>query len=248
MYKGKKTYFYNGRERLFDVENIECLVYDWEERDTWEVVIVLPGVEEIPKYTFNECDKIETVIMSDSVRRIEECAFYNCKSLSYVKLSRNLEFIAFIAFIFCESLTSIFIPPSCRHIGERAFAFCEKMIIFVVPQNTQLDRNVVQHCTALVKASPFEEDATNGFYSNYEVHPCVNGDTDEYALHRACSSYYPTTEIIYEIVKRQGLKAFQKQNMLGITPLQYLVTNPYADINQSTIIKRYVLEMMGEIA
>ena len=55
----------------------------------------------------------------------------------------------------------------------------------------------------------------------------INNDTEEYALHRARSSYYPTTEIIYEIVKKQGLKAFQKQNKLGITPLQYLVRIHY---------------------
>ena len=48
MYKGRKTYFYNGEEELYDAETQDFLIYDQEERETWEVIIVLPGVEEIP--------------------------------------------------------------------------------------------------------------------------------------------------------------------------------------------------------
>ena len=50
MYKGKKTYFYNG-EKLRD-DDYDSLIYSWEERLTWEVIIVLPGVEVIPKYIY----------------------------------------------------------------------------------------------------------------------------------------------------------------------------------------------------
>ena len=75
----------------------------------------------------------------------------------------------------------------------------------------------------------------------------INGDDEQFALHRACSSYYPMTQVIYEIVKRQGLIAFKKKNLIGITPLEYLEANPFAeDIDQIDIMKRYVLEMMGE--
>jgi hypothetical protein len=48
-------------------------------------------------------------------------------------------------------------------------------------------------------------------------------------------------------VKRQGLKSFKRKNQIGITPLQYLEENPFSeDIKQSSVMRRYVLEMMGE--
>jgi hypothetical protein len=53
-------------------------------------------------------------------------------------------------------------------------------------------------------------------------------------------------EIVYGIVKRKGLQAFHLQNAIGITPLQYLEANPFAEIDQKRIIAQYILEMMGE--
>ena len=100
MYKGKKTLFYNG-EKVFDVENREYLIYDEEEQESWEVLIVLPGVEVIPAENFSSCEKLETVIMSDTVRRIERSAFYYCHDLFFVRLSRNLEYIGVHAFQEC---------------------------------------------------------------------------------------------------------------------------------------------------
>ena len=54
MYKGKKTLFYNG-EKLMDEYEGHPLIYDREEMKSWEVIIVLPGVEMIPEYTFAGC-------------------------------------------------------------------------------------------------------------------------------------------------------------------------------------------------
>ena len=115
MYKGKKTLFYNG-EKLYDEENREWLIYSKEERDSWEVIIVLPGVEIIRDENFSWCVNVKTVIMSEDVKRIEYGAFSSCRSLVFVKLSRNLEYIGELAFIYCLSLTSIFIPPSCTEM------------------------------------------------------------------------------------------------------------------------------------
>lgn len=36
-------------------------------------------------------------------------------------------------------------------------------------------------------------------------------------------------------------------NDIGITPSEYLAANPYFDIDEGKLVKRYVLEMMGEI-
>lgn len=51
---------------LADVVQLACgpLIYNEEEKFSWEVVIVLPGVEVIPKWTFLRCEKLETVIIA----------------------------------------------------------------------------------------------------------------------------------------------------------------------------------------
>ncbi|GFH50289.1 hypothetical protein CTEN210_06765 [Chaetoceros tenuissimus] len=241
MYQGKKTLFYNGEE-LYDDDNGEYLVYSEEEQKSWEVIIVLPGVRVIHVKTFSTLSKIETVIMADdSVETIEEMAFDRCRSLKIVKFSRNLEFIGMGAFWSCRSLISIFIPPSCREIGNQVFQYCEKLIIFHVPRHTMMGVKAIRE-TALFDASPFEVDV--------RVHEWVKGinDDDKYELHRACSSFNPLMDIIYGIVKRKGLASFKKQNEVGMTPFDYLDTNPFADIDidQRALMKRYVLEMMGE--
>ena len=250
MYKGKKTLFYNGEilvENRDDVDNY--LIHNHEERQTWEVIIILPGVEVIPYLTFMECGKIETVIMADTVIRIEAYAFFCCKRLVFVRLSRNLELIREIAFNCCESLTSIFIPPSCRDVGFEAFQDT-KLIIFNVPQHTQLDENVFAR-TALIKASTFMlHDESGQFYNTDEANQWVKdmNQGEEFELHRACSSVNPLIEIIYGIVRRKGLHSFKEKNEIGMTPSDYLEANPFVEneLIERVIMKRYVLEMMGE--
>ena len=246
MYRGKMTLFYNG-EKLSDVEDDDFFIYDYEEKQSWEVIIVLPGVEVIPEHTFCNFHNVEAVIMNDSVKVIHDDAFNNCKSLSYVRLSRNLEYIGAWAFN-RTSLYSIFIPPSCREIGNWAFQGCEKLIILQVSQQTELGQNVIRR-TALIDKSPFTS-TINGSYENTDEvnHWIKNRHQDnEFSLHRACSSYDPLNEVIYDIVRRQGLKAFKKIDSFGVTPSQYLSENPIADIEEKKIIKRYILDMMGEV-
>ena len=251
MYKDKMTLFYNG-EKLWEEEgndgHQEFLIYDKRERQTWEVIIILPGVEVIPWCTFHDCKNVETVIMSDTVKRIEYKAFSCCSSLKFVKLSRNLEYIGIMAFNWCESLTSIFVPPSCREIGYFAFASCEKLIIVSVFENTRIGDNVFAW-TKLFRVSPFEEVDRFGRYNNHDqVNEWVRdiNTNQEYALHRACCSFNPLLDTIYQIVRRNGLQAFQVQNGIGITPSQYLDANLFAEVDEKKIIIRYILEMMGE--
>ena len=162
-----------------------------------------------------------------------------------MKLSRNLEYIGEYAFYRC-SLTSIFIPPSCREIGNYAFQYCHKLIIFHVPHHTLIGIKAILD-TALFEASPFE---VNANYNYEEVNEWVKeiNEDDEYELHRACSSFNPLIEIIYGIVKRKGLRTLHKKNELGLSPFDYLEANPFTDIqiDQRELMKRYVLEMMGE--
>ncbi|GFH61802.1 hypothetical protein CTEN210_18278 [Chaetoceros tenuissimus] len=251
MYKGKKTLFYNG-EILREGDGTNPLIYNREERLSWKVIIVLPGVRVIPDWTFWSCKNVEKVIMSDTVRRIEWGAFSTCISLEFVKLSQTLEFIGVNSFQSCVSLTSIFIPPSCREICNWAFNWCSEFIIFHVPQHTLIGRNVFElgkdviRRTKLFEASPFY--GHDNDYNAEEVNTWIKNINmnEEYELHRACSSFNPIEDIVYGIVRRKGLSSFQAPNALGITPAQYLAANPYADIDQHKLIKRYIAEMMGE--
>ncbi|GFH61967.1 hypothetical protein CTEN210_18443 [Chaetoceros tenuissimus] len=249
MYNGLRTLFYNG-EILRDVAAREFLIYDYAERLKWEVIIILPGVEVIPDWTLSHCIVAKVVIMADTVRRVEHHAFHHCPELVFIRLSRNLEYIGLVAFARCESLTSIFIPQSCVEIDFEAFWKCKRLITFSVPQHTRLGRSVI-HETALKNVSPFKED---GQFPSRERNDALNtwlrnGNINigqEYSLHRAFSSFNPLPEIIVQVLKRQGLKALRTKNSIGITPFQYLESNPFAEVDQKNIVNRYILEMMGE--
>ncbi|GFH56409.1 leucine-rich repeat domain-containing protein [Chaetoceros tenuissimus] len=237
-YKGKKTLFYNGEE-LWDDENDEYLIYSKEERQTWEVIIVLPGVEVIPARTLNSCTKVKSIIMSDTVKRIEGGAISLCTSLVFVKLSRNLEFIGEAVFLGCHSLPYIFIPSSCREIGGWTFQMCTKLIILVVPRHTTLGHNLIGLTTTLSEICKTKNnEEINEWIRNRHV-------DDQFALHRVCSSDNPLMEEIYEIVKQQGLAAWKKPDSIGMTPSKYLAENPFTEIKEEEIIRRYINKMMG---
>ncbi|GFH56952.1 hypothetical protein CTEN210_13428 [Chaetoceros tenuissimus] len=248
MYKGKRTFFYNGEKLL--KENEGPLIYNYKERDSWEVMIVLPGVEVIHYHTFDACENIKTVIMADTVKRIEEGAFEGCYSLEFVKLSRNLEYIGDMAFHWCKSLTSIFIPPSCREIGSGAFCGCHQLLIIGMSLHTELGEFVFQN-TAVLKNSSISIDK-DGFYEGNDDERVIRwvksiNDEDVYALHHACSSINPLGDIIHDLVKQQGIKAMRIPNAIGVTPSQYLEANTFADISEKDIINRYILDSMGEV-
>ncbi|GFH47140.1 hypothetical protein CTEN210_03615 [Chaetoceros tenuissimus] len=249
MYNGMKTLFWNGVS-LYDEDTRQWLIYDCQERRSWQVIIVLPGVEVIPKLSFYSCTIIKTVIMPDSgVKRIEDNAFGYCICLVFIKLSRALEYIGEWAFRDCDSLTSIFIPPSCREIANYVFDGCEELIILSISPHTQLGANVIAS-TALIEASKFK---TDGMYGHYEDTTEVStwiksiNDAEGLALHRICSSDNPDTEQVYRYVKDHGLRVMKLPNSIGITPLQYLAVNPYSEIDEGKLVKKYILEMMGEV-
>lgn len=238
MYKGKMTYFYNG-EILFD-HPLNPLIYNREERDKWQVIIVLPGVQIIPWGTFTECYNVETVIMADTVTRIGIAAFSWCRKLAFVRLSRNLEYIGHNVFDHCKSLTAIFIPDSCREIGNWVF-YKTNLVILVVPPHTELGQKVIES-TPLLQKSPQSIGEVNAWVKS------IN-DNGEYALHRLCSSMDPSEDEIYEMICDQGgLHAMAKTNSIGITPSEYLASNPFADVDEMKLMKRFILENMGEVA
>ena len=122
------------------------------------------------------------------------------------------------------------------------------MTIFNVPQDTELE-GIPFKGTKLHAISPFR-------YNNrlsYPVH-CEDINTwmkninnhEDYALHRACSSYQPSKDVIMSIIEEKGLRAFKTENSIGITPSQYLKENPYTDVTEQDIIKSYLMKMLGE--
>ncbi|GFH46380.1 hypothetical protein CTEN210_02854 [Chaetoceros tenuissimus] len=173
---GLVTLFYDGSKQLYNEElslewvhgcidnNYDCGTWEewdlseeckkyWRERQSWQQVIVVEGVTEIQERTFRDCRNIKRVIFANTVIRIERSAFNGC-SLGYVKLSTNLEYIGSNAFTNCD-LVSVFIPPRCRAIGEHAFRYNHNLKIFSVPQQAQLDKNIIAK-TKLLEKSHFE--------------------------------------------------------------------------------------------
>ncbi|GFH57142.1 DUF4132 domain-containing protein [Chaetoceros tenuissimus] len=248
-YKGLKTLFYNG-ERLWDGINDVCLVHSKEERDSWQAIIVLPGVEVIPSSTFTECKNVKTVIMTDSINMVGHCAFEKCKSLVFIKFSRNLGCIGWSAFKLCISLKSIFIPSSCREIIDFAFASCIKLRILSIPQHTQLAVGVF-HGAAFTTKSPFEIDS-NGFYDLFidgsmkEWIRSINNE-EKYTLHRLCCSHVLEMNDIQTFVEREGLRTMTVKNSIGVTPSEYLEANPYLKVKVKQIINYFILRKMGEL-
>lgn len=227
-----------------------------EEDDNCEVLIILPGVAVIPSYTFSRRYflNVEILIMGNSVRRIENHAFMGCHGLIFIRFSTSLEYIGQYAFFHCGSLPSVFIPPSCQEIDEGAFHSCQQLGILHVPPQTRLGICVIGRTALLTMKSNFNGNTKNRYnrgdenLSN-EVNRWIknNNQAEEYSLHRACSSFNPLDDIIYEIVREQGLQSLKKQNNIGIAAMQYLEANLYAEIEERKIINCYVLDMMGEI-
>ena len=243
MYKGLKTLFYNG-EKLW---NGKCfgnpLVHDKKERHSWEQIVVLPGVKVISSWTFNRCKNIKRILMPDSVQRIEEAAFSSCISLVFVKFSRGLEYIGKAAFYDCSSLFSIFIPMSCREIGPEAFACCSKLQIFNASPHTSFLGTSVLHSTRLLERYPnrYEENEVQNWIRSMNI-------GEIYILHRICASENPSLQAI---PKRNAPRWWtcgdDEAEWDCISSSEYLLQNPFTEINEIRIVKHCILGLMGEI-
>jgi len=201
-----------GSERADDLEAMDvsdvCKKYI-KERLSWQQIIILQGVTEIPKCTFSRCYNIRRVIFADTVIRIQRCAFYRCKSLVYVKWSLSLEFIGECSFQLCN-LSNVFIPRSCREIGDLVFEDNPNLSILHVQQDTQLGSLLINSINGTNGSYNFTEND----YMNQWLKNINNGN--QFALHRACASFNALKEVIHAIILRKGLKAFRQENSAGI--------------------------------
>ncbi|GFH58504.1 hypothetical protein CTEN210_14980 [Chaetoceros tenuissimus] len=266
---GLVTLFYNGSEPLFNFElysewypqykrrygeiegweewnlSDECKEY-WRERLSWQQVIVVEGVTEIPENTFKYCRNIQKVIFANTVVRIENRAFQYCFGLVYIKLSIHLEYIGIGAFSCCN-LSSVFLPPRCAEVGKYAFDCNTNLAIVHVPQNVELGTRVFDE-TKLIIDSPFANESGRYNLSHeafQEWIKNINND-DKYALYRACCSFQPSKQVSLTILEEQGIGGFNIENAAGITPSQYLKENPYVDIDEMDMIRDYTLKLMGK--
>ncbi|GFH56694.1 hypothetical protein CTEN210_13170 [Chaetoceros tenuissimus] len=239
-----------GLEAINLSESDECKRYI-RERLSWQQIIIVDGVTDIPASTFFGCKNIEKVIFANTVIRIERRAFSGCSSLVSIKLPTNLEYIGAYAFKRCN-LSSAFVPPTCREICRYAFTGNRNLSIFHVPQDTELDREGIIQNTALARASPIVPNRIGIYYTSLQKIEMnrwiktMNND-EEFALHRACSSFQPLKEVILTIIQEKGLKAFKDKNSARISPSRYLEENPYTILTEKEIIQEYLSIMMGEV-
>lgn len=263
VYGGLKTLFYNG-EKLWegDEDYGDPLVYNKTERRSWQQIIILPGIQEIPDCTFTGCVKVKIIMMNDDVQLIGKATFYNCWRLVFIRLSRRLVKIGKYGFKGCYTLASIFIPRSCTEIGDKALSSCKKLkILCIHNQTTTLGKYVIED-TALIRSSPFEvnRDGSYDMYygsddsdytdDNEEVNAWIKSNEivgDAFSLRGECSTEYPNTERIIASIKETGLSTMRRKNEAGISPSQVLKANPYSTINEKKIVNNYILELMGEI-
>jgi hypothetical protein len=119
------------------------------------------------------------------------------------------------------------------------------LIILYLPQRTDLGGSGIYETKLIQKVS-------YNYFDSITVQMNVwiksINDDDEYGLHRLCSSMDPSEDGIYQMICDQGgLHAMAQKNSIGITPSEYLAANPYADVDEKKLIKRFVLEKLGKI-
>ncbi|GFH46306.1 hypothetical protein CTEN210_02780 [Chaetoceros tenuissimus] len=267
---GLVTLFYDGSKKLFNEElndewweeyrNNERTDTAWEEtwnlslpckkyqkdRLSWQQVIVVEGVKVIPPKTFWGCKNIKRVIFANTVIRVECMAFWQCTSLVYVKLSINLQYIGCSAFEECD-LSSVFIPETCIEIVSSVFSKNKNLTIFYAPKNATLGSSVL-HATPLDRDYLFITSPWG--YDHEEVNNKVNewiknmNEGSRYELHRECCSLQPSQEVIHKIIDENGLAAFKVGNKADSTPSQYLKENPFTDLTEIEIIRKYLTKMI----
>lgn len=244
MYRGKKTLFYNG-EKLYSYGYGRTKVYDEKERESWEMIIVLPGVTSIPSFSFYACRFLEAVIMPDSVRTINRYVFTLCLSLKFIRLSKRLKCIKDYAFDKC-GLTAIFIPKSCKIIGDKAFFNCNELRIINVPEKTKLGKYAIP-----VRGTPgsYSEPDVKSKNEGYQFIKNVN-IPQQFNIYRTCSSenvFEAINVVSLEVILDQWTNMMNIPNQLGITPAQYLLENPYTEIDGIESLIAFKIKSMSEI-
>lgn len=244
-----KTIIYNG-ELWYDTNNFQAIVHQEKERQTWEKVIISEGVEIVPAYTFYNCKGLKMLIMSHTVKRIDYRAFQLCAKLVDIKWSEKLEYIGYNAFAMCNSLVSIYIPNSCRYIDRWAFGHCKSLSIFVLPKTIRLGQGIINK-SKLEYDSPVRQELKSSneierLEQKIEYKNAVNRwllqRHDHLPMHKICTSCSVTMETFSRCLDINGLYSLHEKDEVGLTPLQYLKTNPHIESNEWELLREYILQ------
>ncbi|GFH50113.1 hypothetical protein CTEN210_06589 [Chaetoceros tenuissimus] len=222
MYRGLKTYFYNGEE-LWNLASEKHIVHTDAERQSWQQLIILPGVEEVRDHTFTGCANVEIVFMHDSTKKMGKYCFYRLVKLSFVQFSRELESIGAYALGYCGLIWSLFIPSTCRQICDHAFTGCNMLIVLRVHHDTELGNRIIED-TALLSASPFAKVPRSETSDDNQVNEWIKNRHNSFPIHQICCSENPSFS--KALVNRYNC---HQQDGSGLTALHYLVINPFSD-------------------
>lgn len=235
-----KTVFYNGDE-IWNQNLSKCTI---QERNTWQQIIVLDNVQEIPPFTFYNCLLLEKVILNQ-VKYIHHDAIGHCPLLTEVIWSEELEYIGSRA-LQHSSLKHVYLPKKCKKVDNYAFANCTQLEIFHMDHTgVMLGTGVVEH-TKLSRYLPSTYHCVYACMHNAMLRN-LHGNNEKYALHALCKSRNLELNQVYEIIQNEGLNMFHDKDHVDVTPSQYLASNPYVDLKEIDIIKYYILRKMGEI-
>ena len=146
----------------------------------------------------------------------------------------------------------MYIPQSCMEIHTQAFYNCKRLKLLIVSRDAVLGDGIVRG-TAFMEASPFEKIAFGEYDTRITTHEQVNEwirnlhHEETYAIHRLCSAEDVLLEAIVEYIQEYGTFAMKRENAIGVSPSQYLASNPYTDIREQKIINSYILNLMEEV-
>lgn len=223
--KPLKVIYYDG-EQWCDYKG-EPIAHTREERETWEHIVVKRGVKIIKAFTFANCKNVKKITMSSTVKRIDTNAFAYCESLMEIDWSGcSISYIGSGAFFGCISLYSVYIPTPKKRgkIKQWAFSDCTDLRIFVA-ENFDYGPGVFYN-TRMMDSFPL-----GGSSDDHDLQKWMDHRHDDLPLHRICTSDTPSICRINAIFSEQGIESFIRQDKVGLTSVDYLSINPYADVD-----------------
>lgn len=175
------------------------------------------------------------IFIPPSCKKIGQYAFYECKNLIIFNVPRHTQVGKQVI--------------SKTALSEKYLSINHRLL-----ENKRKESNECMNCIRVIARS-----AMSKVFPSFSQNRIVTGrgggfnewfqriNADHHLeLHRICSSFDPRENYIYAIIKEKGLCSLQEPNTIGLTPLEYLQANPFADIDQDKLLKLYVLELMGE--
>lgn len=203
------------------------------------------SLKSIGERAFSTCSSLTSLVMRSNVTELGDACFMNCTSLKSLELSANLTKIPADCFWSCIALEGdIVIPKKVEYIGEYAFMDTNKVNSFTVlnpdMQYEQVFQNSFGYGNKTRTMYGFKDSTAQKYASDKSwLFTCiteVKGDAnfdgvvtirDVTAIQRAVSEY-------------------QKLSPQAITNID-MTHNSKADIDDATVIQRYLAEYSAQL-